>query len=352
MSFPHSNGVPGTAQLSAAGAAHGGVARRGRHAQGDGAGDEAPVSVRRGHKLQSSFAFLDWLEFTLPVGQSNPLEVAERLLSKLPPGAQPLEYGRMGYTHGWRLPAGGLLLYNPYRYEMGVHCSLPSGLLALLDKSPEDVIKLVLLQGGKFTRLDVAIDTDQVHISEIDAAVRYGNLVSRSQKRDYRGSYGGEGFTIYIGSRSSSRFIRIYDKAAEQKVEGVWTRCEVEFKAKQAQRAADHIASGTDPRALIVSSLDFRDSSADSNISRCPQLPWWSAWVGSVKRVSFAVRKAVDEVVKRAEQWVRKQVGPTLAFLDKVKMSRDPHWLFRLCDDNGFRISTERQMILLSGGAP
>ena len=33
----------------------------------------------------------------------------------------------------------------------------------------------------------------------------------------------------YIGTRSSARYCRVYNKAAEQGVEGLWTRFEIEF---------------------------------------------------------------------------------------------------------------------------
>src|SRR4029453_1584469 len=122
-----------------------------------------------------------------------------------------------------------------------------------------------------------------------EAAIRRGDLVSRSVERTYQGSFVNDGYTVYIGARSSDRFVRIYNKAVEQKLKdgSVWTRCEVEFKKHQSQLAASYILQGCDLRSLIFSAIDFRDRQADKNTSRCPQLDWWAAWVGAVERVSF-----------------------------------------------------------------
>lgn len=318
---------------------------------------ESPRQVIRGQKLQRpGVGIIDWLSFTLPVPDGQmPDDLACWMLGKLPEGATLMERGQHGYDAGWRLPGGGLVLYHNGRRDMGVHVSLPAGCLALLDGDPMTVITWVLVEGGHFTRVDVALDSDQVTMAQVTAAVRAGNIVTRCAEidfvettcRDNKGGWEYGGSIVRIGSRSSRRYVRIYDKAAEQKIDdgSVWTRCEVEFKAEHAQLAALHIAEGADLRSLIYSSVDFRDRAADSNTSRCPQLDWWSTWIGSVSRVSFAIKKAIEDVVDRAMEWVRKQCAPTLAFLDAFK-KHDATWLFNLVDNNAHRISPERQALL------
>lgn len=325
------------------------VGRRQPHTPGAG---DAPGEVTRGHKLQVGVGLIDWLAFTLHPKEGEALkQLADWLLAKFPQGAIPLDRGNMGYTHGYRLPAGGLLLYNPQRRDMGVHCECPSGLLALLDISPRDMIISVMVEGGVFTRLDVAIDTDQVTIDQVDRAVRSGELVSRSQVRRFMGDYSGSGYTVYVGAGSSQRLVRFYDKAAEQNVDGVWTRCEVQFRSTQAQTAATYIATGEDLRSLILSAVDFRDVSTDGNISRRDRLSWWEDWIGSVGRLSFAVRQTVEDAVIRAYEWVRKQVAPTLAFLDLWFRESDPHWIFPFIDANRYRIKPElRSLLAVEGG--
>lgn len=288
-------------------------------------------------------ALIDWLSFTVPSGPGGVELTAADLVVGLCGGEAPaLDRGAMGYTHGYRLPGAGVILYNPHRPDMGVHVSLPSGALALCPHDPSSLIGLVLGVGGKFTRVDVALDTDKVHISTVIDAIKRGDLVSRSIQRTYQGSFVDDGFTVYIGARSSDRFVRIYNKAAEQKTgDGqTWTRAEVEFKKGQAHIAACHIHQGVDLRSLVFSAIDFRDRRADSNTSRCPRLAWWETWVGVVERVSFAV-ETVERTVKQAYDWVVRQCAPTLAFLDKY-FGKNATWLYDLCDSNEGRIPGAR----------
>jgi hypothetical protein len=112
--------------------------------------------------------------------------------------------------------------------------------------------------------------------------------------------------------------------------------------------AARHLLDGCDPRSLIVSAVDFRHVD-DSNVSRRSRVGWWEAWIGAVKRISFAIRKTVVETVERAYEWVRKQVAPTLAFLDQF-FGKDALWMYRLCDANEHRISPERRALLDAQG--
>lgn len=300
----------------------------------------------------STPAVVDWLSFTVPVGGSESTgALAESVARSLGDCSQALERGALGYTQGWRLPGAGVVLHNPERPEMGVHVSLPSEALQFIPHQPKELIAEVLANDGRFTRVDVAVDTHDVHISTVDEAIKRGDLVSRATNQEKIESYKGEGFTIYIGSRTSDRFTRIYNKQAEQGLpaeDDIWTRAEVEFKGGQAQTAASHILNGVDLRSLVFSAIDFRDRAADSNTSRCPRLSWWEQWIGAVDRVSFAVVQKIEDTVKRAFDWFKKQCGPTAAFLAYYfhKVDDDPDWIFHFANANMHRISRERQLLL------
>jgi phage replication initiation protein len=310
-----------------------------------------PPASNTGVQITESTATVDWLSFTMPFsGEGFTTETAAREVKDLLSDAgEPLERGAMGYTHGWKIPGGGRVLHRPDRPDMNIHVSLPSGALPYLRIAPMDLLRWVFANGGRVTRLDVALDNYETPIAVVDEAIRAGHLVSRSTNRTYQGGYNeGGGFTIYIGSRSSDRFVRFYDKAAEQgRGDGeVWTRCEVEFKGDQAQAAAHHILNGVDLRSLVFSAVDFRDRSSGDNVTRCDRLDWWSAWVGAVDRVKFAVTSAVVKTAEQVYEWVRKAVAPSLAFLDEF-FGKHPTWMFELVDANKHRISSERKLMLM-----
>lgn len=307
------------------------------------------VVITNSAENTSTPAVVDWMSFTVPVDEDTTTEAtAADYARRLGDCSQVLDRGALGYTHGWRLPGAGVVLHNPARPDMGVHVSLPSEALQFIPYEPRDLIAMVLTEGGRFTRVDVAVDTHEVHISTVDEAIQRGDLVSRATNQEKIQSYKGDGFTIYIGSRTSDRFTRIYNKQAEQGLpaeDDIWTRAEVEFKGGQAQTAACHILQGVDLRSLVFSAIDFRDRAADSNTSRCPRLDWWEQWIGAVDRVSFAIVQTITDSVERAYEWVRKQCAPTLAFLDNF-FGKDPTWLYSMCDANEHRISGERRLLL------
>lgn len=308
-------------------------------------------------------ALIHWMRFTLPLGReiaglpesgaSLALRVYEQLTGAAGETAPHIGYGYSGYSDGVRLPGDGAwICWNPSRPDMGVCVNLPGETLPLLPFDPKSLIAWAYSMGGHFTRLDVAVDTDQVHISDVRAAVERGDLVSRSQTQEYYGNFKTDAFTIYVGSRMSERFVRIYNKAAEQKVEGdvTWTRCEVEFKSEQAELAARYILADVDLRSLVFSAVDFRDRRADSNVKRCPQLTWWTLWIGSVDRVSFAVAKSLTDSVAKVYTWIQKQVAPSLSFLNEF-FGGDSPWLDKICDAGRPRIPEHRWRLLDTEGA-
>ena len=99
---------------------------------------------------------------------------------------------------------------------------------------------------GHFGRIDVAMDdrSGVIDIERIYASVVAGNCVSHFRKSRLiagldLGSGVETGKTICMGSRQSDTYLRIYDKAAEQRakekpVEGTWVRWEMEWKDERA----------------------------------------------------------------------------------------------------------------------
>jgi hypothetical protein len=288
--------------------------------------EQYPRPVTRGYLLQDDGArdraigVVDWYAYTIPAGDTLPSLVAAEMLEWLPPVTSTLERGMMGYTHGVVLPGEGRVLWNDERRDMGVHVELPSLALRLLQVDAAQLCGWVALRRGKATRVDVAMDTDAVPMAAVVASQERGDLISRAQHRQLIYNYRDGSQTLYVGAPSSDRRVRFYDKALEQaskgvEVNGIWTRCEVQFRHSQADVVSQFIGLGVGLVDVVSSCIDFRDSSADVNVSRCPRLPWWDVWVGKAERVSFAVGSVVADVVARAYNWVQSQVAPTLAFL-------------------------------------
>lgn len=113
----------------------------------------------------------------------------------------------------------------------GIRVTMSGSYLLTVKTYP--IIKNIKDFGLNVTRVDVAIDVKGagVTVPQFAEAYRKGHT-----GRKYVNSYveGTTGSTFYIGSRTSEKMVRIYDKAAESGKEGDWIRFELECKGDSA----------------------------------------------------------------------------------------------------------------------
>lgn len=152
------------------------------------------------------------------------------------------------------------------------------------------------------SRLDLAAT---VFLPEIDqmVATRAYNGLSRQRKakttliQNNRG-----GATCYIGSRSSSRYARIYDKGAEgHKQPGLIWRYEVEFKKPVSGQLLAALESAGDPESLIAIEVREHFARYGIDVPFAPTIPHDAI---EVPRDLTSQQKAL--------QWLSKQVAPAV----------------------------------------
>ena len=267
--------------------------------------------------------------------------------------------GGMRYKSSMSILGTGLILWHEDRPEMGVHVSLPSTALArhaqIVGGSVYDLLRDMHDRGAVPARFDLALDSDAVSMSDVIDSFESGLLVTKAQKhniiQDYQGNRPVGGKTLYIGRRQGRRMVRFYDKAAKEGVAGVWTRCEVEFKHEHAITAVKHILAGSDPRELVLASVDFRLDPDNNQTDRRTRCDWWQDWVGVTSRVTFPIAKEAATVAD-AMAWIVGQVTPTLSFLSMYMgntywldnliadaTKRVPDWKWDLLPDHRFRFA-------------
>lgn len=126
---------------------------------------------------------------------------------------------------------------------MGVHLSFTGRSLRSLAEGGITALSMldwVLAQGGRVTRIDLAIDVfdEDIDIIALAGSPRIKEAPGSARKWNYIKGHDG-GCTAYIGSRKSEKFLRIYDKAAEQGLKDrKWTRFELEIKGDAAREVA------------------------------------------------------------------------------------------------------------------
>lgn len=198
-------------------------------------------------------ATIDWLSFTIHWNQ-EPLQRFRKAFN-----LDPLATALTNHPSPWftcpsrnHYPFVVSPASNPGLYvmatepdsAMGVHVSWSGSALGIVN--PRAVLRQALAMGANITRIDIAIDIPEP--LELEAWKYYlDSGQAETRARDWNLITGRKGQTLYVGSRTSEKFLRIYDKAAEQGIEGEWFRIELECKGDFARGVALHIdANGYD----------------------------------------------------------------------------------------------------------
>ncbi len=247
---------------------------------------------------------IDWLSVTFKGGSSNEKKFVDAFATHQvfdPTSA------RFGYDGATKSEEGVIHMWNGNREEMGHHFQFNGSSLRYILKNygvqPQEVVRQAVHAGGRVTRLDVAKD-------EKSQAVDYDKIWTELLARRYTGTMrrptrtqsGAQGYTIYMGSRQSDKFARLYNKAAEQAVQGVWNRYELELKGDVARNMSKFIADNGDLVAMfdtITKGMVTLDAS------------WLLEMFydnGSIKVALPKLEKVTD-----TEKWIAQQVTPAIA---------------------------------------
>lgn len=268
---------------------------------------------------------IDWLSFTFKE------HVNAQRFKSLSPYLDPsiATTPRFGYRYA-TASADGILHLTVMASGMGgEHYIYPGSALAALYSqgySPFFVLGNAVSCGAKVTRLDLAKDVtgENVQLEDIWQDIQAGNYTGASQAHSRIESDNG-GYTIYIGSRVSEKFIRIYDKGVENGTHTDWKRCELELKGDTAKAIARHLADlGVRPGA-VFDALSRRMFDCNS--------PAWKSFRG--EDVPLSIPKV--EKLSDREQWIAGQV--THAVLQHLRDRPDSQAAFNLYRllDNKFR---------------
>ena len=160
-------------------------------------------------------------------------------------------------------------------------------------------------------RLDTAFDNCPFEVMDAYKEVESDNIRSffkrenlhlfndPFQKRE-NGVVGCHGFTI--GGRSSSRFMRVYDKHGS-------TRLEIEYKEEKAVQVAEDLFSSQlreSAKLAIGHVRDYIDFFA----------PWWDKFTAGIERLYKKIVVTAKEVeLAKVSSWIVKQVSAALSLV-------------------------------------
>lgn len=111
------------------------------------------------------------------------------------------------------------------------------------------------LYQAKITRADIAIDLIWSGLKVADFADEYKQEYGDDGRKAWSFIKGKSGDTCYIGSRTSERMLRFYDKAGQQNIPIDWLRVELECKGGVAHRIVEVYLH--DYRAVVSEITEF-----------------------------------------------------------------------------------------------
>jgi hypothetical protein len=221
----------------------------------------------------------------------------------------------------------------------------------------------------KICRIDLAVDDFTGALSRhiIEKHINEGNIVTTSRRSQvvensivitYNGKGQYAGYTRYIGSRNSDRFVRIYDKLAEQKRKGAifnsmfkhWYRFEIEYKDAYAMRIVNAIRHLGSKFAEfwgrnILEHLRFVDE-RKSNASRSQLSEWWTNFVGAVSSCTLGIMARPVVSIGKMLNYTKHRLAPTLYTLIKSMGVDD---FIKFIEKNGKDRLTQRHLNALNG---
>lgn len=230
-----------------------------------------------------------------------------------------------------------LVCYEPFGFAKGV-CVVMSGqgcrTYESLGGSFEALRHTIYTDPHiNLTRWDIAVDVkdNQFTMETLVNALDDGGLRSHCQDIKVHVSYNGRkkaGITVYIGSRRSDYFIRIYDKAKEvydpntepELYNTPWIRVELVLKKQYATNALTQMENRDDIGQFVAEAINGHMAfinQDDSNISRCSLKSWWADFLQTLETVKLWSKGENAPAFDKALSWAQTQLAPTLAMLYK-----------------------------------
>ncbi len=206
--------------------------------------------------------------------------------------------------------SGAYYCYQPHTSTMGNLVQFSgSPITALMEASARGSIQS-LVQAGfskwKATRIDVAIDHFEATClpEEFNTRLAAGEGKTRIRSWERKKFVVGSGIDCtYGGGLDSEKSIKIYDKAAEQGVEGVWTRYEMTFMGKRAEEVWNKVQSLPNEEALLELAKGLLKSMID--------FPDWLEWQEAFGLLSKHEWTEIPRTESDKWRWLMKQVAPT-----------------------------------------
>lgn len=208
------------------------------------------------------------------------------------------------YRYGFKDVESGVTLHIPLEPQnQGVMMVASGSACRQLRNAIEQAGKL-LMDGWNFSRVDMALDVFDAKQPVFGVKMQYGlcNAGNKQRKQTFIESRNGD--TFYVGSRTSAKFYRVYDKGAEQRVDMDWIRVEAEYKQEAAINVIHEVT--LNPTAWVSDVLRVMGENG-----------WGGVYdaLRDAKTVDVDIPTTSPGTQDNRERWIRQTVGGTIARL-------------------------------------
>lgn len=283
-------------------------------------------------------AVIDWVQVTFK--DLNHMEIMEYILQFDRELMAHEGRGRFRYVGKWVF--GGIeILTPPSAYlEMGFHIYMSGSACRSFEiylnaqkRTWFDFFADCLRFGGKFTRLDIAVDDRKPYLSIREMGQKTNNRECVSKFKNWRfidgGTTTGEktGCTVNLGSRESLCAMVFYEKNYEQskrtglpiETYGAWNRYEIRLRQEMATNCVKNIVKRQTVCFIGLEIINYYvrmavKSDTDENRSRWKTWKPWERFIEGMGKLNLSMRPA-PRTLEQKKQWIENYVAPTLKMI-------------------------------------
>jgi len=219
------------------------------------------------------------------------------------------------YTHGQKNKQGVLRFWNTTRDTQGRYVIFGGSVLPTFQEYQQEFLQWVSMKNVKPTRIDFCVDITHSNFNPkaVVSQLRERKVKTHAKAIPKYTDDWLQGFTQYVGLKTSETYTRIYDKKVEQKTDYPWIRIETVYQGQRAEAAFASYIQHKSASSLIKSHVDF---------------PEWRAWNRVLRGRKCKLHYVAKESNTRA--WLLSQVCKCIA--GELLLDDDQRFLFQLMD--------------------
>lgn len=211
------------------------------------------------------------------------------------------------------------------------------------------------------SRIDIALDDHDkfVKLGQIAEARREGHFFNASYSSEVCSSNRGEieSLTLYFGSPSSDKRLRIYDKEIQSDKATLGNRWEAQYRRKCANEVFGlWVSAASDqpslvPRVLqnlVVGLIDFRyRGPEDQDRERCDLLGWFDNLLTLLSATPVkVVAPKVKQSIQKSINWISRSVAQSLAGVRAVLSQDFESWIEATIKEGGERLTNQKRYLI------